>query len=88
MLAVRLPKDIQGRLVALAAKTGCTKTFCAKEAILEYMDDMEDKYLPSAVQKTAITAEPWKNYSKALIQIVEFDDVMAKELHMTLKQLR
>ena len=49
MLAVRLPKDIQGRLVALAAKTGCTKTFCAKEAILEYMDDMEDKYLPSAV---------------------------------------
>ena len=45
MLAIRLPKDIEARLAALAAKTGRTKTFYAKEAILEYMDDMEDKYL-------------------------------------------
>lgn len=45
MLAIRLPKDIEDRLAVLAAKTGRTKTFYAKEAILEYMDDMEDKYL-------------------------------------------
>ena len=45
MLAIRLPEDIEARLAALAAKTGRTKTFYAKEAILEYMDDMEDKYL-------------------------------------------
>ena len=45
MLAIRLPDDIEARLTALAAKTGRTKTFYAKEAILEYMDDMEDKYL-------------------------------------------
>lgn len=45
MLAVRLPKDIEARLTALATKTGRTKTFYAKEAILEYMDDIEDKYL-------------------------------------------
>lgn len=44
MLAIRLPDDIEARLAALAAKTGRTKTFYAKEAILEYMDDMEDKY--------------------------------------------
>ncbi len=45
MLAIRLPEDIETRLAALAAKTGRTKTFYAKEAILEYIDHMEDKYL-------------------------------------------
>jgi len=45
MLAIRLPADIEARLTALAAKTGRTKTFYAKEAILEHLNDMEDKYL-------------------------------------------
>lgn len=45
MLAIRLPADIEARLNALAAKTGRTKTFYAKEAILEHLDEMEDKYL-------------------------------------------
>ena len=45
MLAIRLPEDIEARLTALATKTGRTKTFYAKEAILQHLDDMEDKYL-------------------------------------------
>ena len=45
MLAIRLPADIEHRLEALAQATGRTKTFYAREAILEYMDDMEDLYL-------------------------------------------
>lgn len=45
MLAIRLPEDIERRLSELAAKTGRTKTFYAKEAILEHMDEIEDKYL-------------------------------------------
>ncbi len=45
MLAIRLPGEIEARLAALAAKTGRTKTFYAKEAILEHLDEMEDKYL-------------------------------------------
>ena len=45
MLAIRLPEEIEARLAALAARTGRTKTFHAKEAILEYIDDMEDKYI-------------------------------------------
>ena len=45
MLAIRLPEDIEKRLASLAAKTGRTKTFYAKEAILEHLDDIEDKYL-------------------------------------------
>ena len=45
MLAIRLPEDIELRLGNLAAKTGRTKTFYAREAILEYLDDLEDLYL-------------------------------------------
>ena len=45
VLAIRLPGEIEARLAALAAKTGRTKTFYAREAILEHLDEMEDKYL-------------------------------------------
>lgn len=45
MLAIRLPEDIEARLTALATKTGRTKTFYAREAILEHLDDIEDAYL-------------------------------------------
>jgi RHH-type transcriptional regulator, rel operon repressor / antitoxin RelB len=45
MLAIRLPEDIEERLKVLAKKTGRTKTFYAREAILEYLDNLEDIYL-------------------------------------------
>lgn len=45
MLAIRLPPDIEARLEALARATGRTKTFYAREAILEHLDDLEDLYL-------------------------------------------
>ena len=45
MLAIRLPEDIDRRLADLAKKTGRTKTFYAREAILEHLDDLEDIYL-------------------------------------------
>lgn len=45
MLAIRLPADIESRLEALAKATGRTKTYYAREAILEYLDDLEDVYL-------------------------------------------
>jgi RHH-type rel operon transcriptional repressor/antitoxin RelB len=45
MLAIRLPADIENRLDALAAATGRTKTFYAREAILQHLDDLEDLYL-------------------------------------------
>jgi RHH-type rel operon transcriptional repressor/antitoxin RelB len=45
MLAIRLPAEIESRLEALAKATGRTKTFYAREAILEYLDDLEDLYL-------------------------------------------
>ncbi len=45
MLAIRLPPDIEQRLDALAKATGRTKTFYAREAILEHIEDLEDLYL-------------------------------------------
>lgn len=45
MLAIQLPEEIENRLEALARKTGRSKTFYAREAILEYLDDLEDLYL-------------------------------------------
>ena len=45
MLAIRLPAEVESRLDALAKATGRTKTFYAREAILEHLDDLEDLYL-------------------------------------------
>jgi RHH-type rel operon transcriptional repressor/antitoxin RelB len=45
MLAIRLPAEIEDRLSALAITTGRTKTFYAREAIVNYLDDLEDIYL-------------------------------------------
>jgi RHH-type rel operon transcriptional repressor/antitoxin RelB len=45
MLALRLPPEIEKRLDALAKKTGRTKCFYAREAILRHIEDMEDYHL-------------------------------------------
>src|ERR1700684_3011451 len=45
MLAIRLPETIEKRLEKLAQRTGRTKTFYAREAILVHLADLEDLYL-------------------------------------------
>jgi RHH-type rel operon transcriptional repressor/antitoxin RelB len=45
MLAIRLDPKIESRLDSLARKTGRTKTFYAREAILRHLDDLEDIFL-------------------------------------------
>jgi RHH-type transcriptional regulator, rel operon repressor / antitoxin RelB len=45
MLAIRLPQSIEKRLAKLARRTGRTKTFYVREAILEHLEDLEDLYL-------------------------------------------
>jgi len=45
MLAVRLSDDIEKRLEKLAKKTGRTKSYYVRQAILEYLEDLEDYYL-------------------------------------------
>jgi RHH-type rel operon transcriptional repressor/antitoxin RelB len=45
MLAIRLPLSIEKRLERLARRTGRTKTFYVREALLEHLEDIEDRYL-------------------------------------------
>jgi RHH-type rel operon transcriptional repressor/antitoxin RelB len=45
MLAIRLPPEVEDRLASLAKATGRTKTFYAREAIVEHIEDLEDIYL-------------------------------------------
>lgn len=52
MLAIRLPEDIEARLENLAKRTGRSKTFYAREAILEHLEHLEhleDLYLAEQV---------------------------------------
>ena len=58
MLAIRLDPDTEKRLERLAKLTGRTKTFYAREAILEHLEDLEDVYL--ATQRLQ---RPAKTYS-------------------------
>ena len=44
-LAIRLPESIEKRLEELARRTGRTKTFYVREALLQHLEDMEDRYL-------------------------------------------
>ena len=45
MIAVRLPDEIENRLDTLAARTGRTKTFYVREAILVHLEELENAYL-------------------------------------------
>jgi RHH-type transcriptional regulator, rel operon repressor / antitoxin RelB len=45
MLTVRLPAGIEKRLDLLAKRTGRTKNFYIRQAILRHLEDLEDYYL-------------------------------------------
>lgn len=57
MLALRLPKDIERRLEALAKRTGRSKSFYAREAILEHLEDLEAEYLSDEILKRVETGQ-------------------------------
>jgi len=45
MIAVRMPADVEARLDNLARRTGRTKTYYVREAVIEHLADLEDLYL-------------------------------------------
>lgn len=63
MLAIRLDKKIEDRLAKLAIKTGRTKTYYAREAILEHLEELEDTHL--ALERLA---SPARIYSAAEVK--------------------
>jgi len=62
MLAIRLPESIEKRLEKLARRTGRTKTFYAREAILRYLEDLEDIYAAEQVLER-VRAEKEKTHT-------------------------
>jgi RHH-type transcriptional regulator, rel operon repressor / antitoxin RelB len=48
MLTLRLPAEIEKRLAVLAEKTGRTKSFYARQAIVRHLEDLEDYHLARA----------------------------------------
>jgi RHH-type transcriptional regulator, rel operon repressor / antitoxin RelB len=57
MLALRLPEEIEDRLDALARMTGRTKSFYAREAIIEHLEDLEDLYLSEQIVQKIRSSE-------------------------------
>jgi RHH-type transcriptional regulator, rel operon repressor / antitoxin RelB len=45
MIAVRMPAEVEARLDNLSRRTGRTKTYYVREAVIEHIDDLEDLYL-------------------------------------------
>jgi RHH-type rel operon transcriptional repressor/antitoxin RelB len=49
MLGIRLEPELENRLEKLARKTGRSKSYYAREAIRQYLEDREDYLLGIAV---------------------------------------
>jgi RHH-type rel operon transcriptional repressor/antitoxin RelB len=52
MLALRLPEDVERRLEELARRTGRSKSYYAREAIIAHLEDLEDVYLAEERNRT------------------------------------
>ena len=57
MLSLRLPKDIEERLDGLAKRTGRTKTFYVRQAIMTHLEDLEDAFQADEIMKRVRTGE-------------------------------
>jgi RHH-type transcriptional regulator, rel operon repressor / antitoxin RelB len=69
MLAIRLPPEIEKRLERLAKRTGRTKTFYAREAILNHLEDLEDGFLAE---------KRWKEFVESGEDTVPLADIAKK----------
>lgn len=74
MLAIRLTPDIEKRLTALAKKTGRSKTYYAREAIQEYLDDLEDYYLAEAAMQKLRQGKPRTYTLEEVIEKLGLED--------------
>ncbi|RNF72398.1 ribbon-helix-helix protein, CopG family [Marinomonas rhizomae] len=59
MLGVRLDKQLESRLSALAAKTQRSKSFLAKEALTRYIEEEERKQ-----RENELTMARWEEYQE------------------------
>ena len=57
MLVVRLPEDIERRLAEIARKTGRTKTYYVRAAVLMRLEEIEEIFL--AEERLSKPARRW-----------------------------
>ena len=57
MLVARLPEDIERRLAEIARKTGWTKTYYVRAAVLMHLEEIEDLFL--AEERLSKPARRW-----------------------------
>jgi RHH-type rel operon transcriptional repressor/antitoxin RelB len=58
-LSIRVEPEIERRLADLARRTGRSRTFYIREAILEHLEELEDTYLgEQALQEHRESGEP------------------------------
>jgi RHH-type rel operon transcriptional repressor/antitoxin RelB len=69
MLALRLPPDIEKRLDDLAKRTGRTKSYYARQAIVEHLEDSEDIAIAEERLREAGETLSWEEVKARL-----FDD--------------
>jgi RHH-type rel operon transcriptional repressor/antitoxin RelB len=69
MLAIRLPASIEKRLARLAKRTGRTKTYYAREAILKHLEDLEDIFLAE---------QAYARYLKGEEKTIPLEEVMRR----------
>lgn len=69
MLGIRLDKQLESRLAALAEKTQRTKSFLAKEALTRYIEDEERKQ-----HENELTLARWEEYQETG-ETVSHDDM-------------
>ena len=69
MLALRLPAEIEKRLDDLAKKTGRTKSYYAREAILAHLEDLEDVAIAEERLREAGETLSWEE-----VKVRLFDD--------------
>ena len=69
MIGIRIPKSVGQRLEILAQRTGRSKTYYIREAIMEHLDDLEDIYLAEEVLQQGILEQAfflahqvWRNF--------------------------
>jgi RHH-type rel operon transcriptional repressor/antitoxin RelB len=66
MLALRLPAEIETRLDNLATRTGRTKSFYARQAIIMHLDEVEEQYWEDEVVKK------WESSDKKTMSAADF----------------
>jgi RHH-type rel operon transcriptional repressor/antitoxin RelB len=62
MLAIRISEDLEQRLTRLSEKTGRTKSYYARKAIQEFIEDREDYLLAISVleqKNPTISLDEW-----------------------------